>query len=26
LVTHDERLAARCDWCFAMNAGEIVER
>lgn len=26
LVTHDERLAARCDRCFAMNAGEIVER
>jgi putative ABC transport system ATP-binding protein len=26
LVTHDERLAARCDWCFAMDAGEIVER
>ena len=26
LVTHDERLAARCDRCFAMTAGEIVER
>ena len=26
LVTHDERLAVRCDRCFAMNAGEIVER
>ncbi len=26
LVTHDERLAARCDQCFAMTAGEIVER
>ena len=26
LVTHDERLAERCDRCFAMNAGEIVER
>ena len=26
LVTHDERLAGRCDRCFAMNAGEIVER
>ena len=26
LVTHDERLAARCDRCFAMNGGEIVER
>ena len=26
LVTHDERLAARCDRCFAMNAGEIGER
>ena len=26
LVTHDARLAARCDRCFAMNGGEIVER
>ena len=26
LVTHDERLAARCDRCFAMTAGEIDER
>jgi len=26
LVTHDERLAARCDRCFAMTAGKIVER
>lgn len=26
LVTHDERLAARCDRCFAMSGGEIVER
>ena len=26
LVTHDERLAARCDRCFAMTAGEIVRR
>ena len=26
LVTHDEQLAARCDRCFAMNAGEIVKR
>ena len=26
LVTHDERLAQRCDLCFAMTAGEIVER